>query len=327
MRSAAAPVDVRSEVLAACERIRGFVRETPLEYSAHLSLPEGPEVHLKLENTQLTGSFKVRGAFNKLLSMSDEERARGVVTASSGNHGAAMALAMAKTGTEGMIFLPEDAVESKVETIRSLGADIRYHGTDCGITEAFARRFAHEEGMVYVSPYNDPKVIGGQGTIAAEIVRQLDGVDSVFVSVGGGGLISGIAGFLKSVDARIEIVGCLPENSPVMAESVKAGRLLDMGWTPTISDATAGLIEEGAMTFDLCSRYVDDFELVSESEISEAMRLVISKHHMLIEGAAGVSVASLLKRRGSLEGKKVVVVLCGANVGVETLRSVICGSE
>lgn len=177
--------------------------------------------------------------------------------------------------------------------------------------------------MVYISPYNDPQIIGGQGTIGIELRRQLDSIHAIFIALGGGGLISGIGGYLKSVNTDVTIIGCSPENSPVMVESIRAGKILKMESKPTLSDGTAGGIEPGAVTFELCQEFVDDYVLVSEDEIKKAMKLFIETHHMLIEGAAGVAVASFLKKKGSFADKNVVIIICGANIGLESLKMIL----
>jgi threonine dehydratase len=312
-----------ADIVLATHRIRSYVRETPLDYSPFFSELSGAEVWLKLENLQQAGSFKQRGAFNKLLTMSDEERARGVVTASSGNHGAAVAYAMKKLGVNGIVFVPEHTSSSKLDLIRRAGAEVRFHGTDGLDTETFAREFASENDMSYLSPYNDAAVVAGQGSCGVEIARQLPSVDAVFVAVGGGGLISGIAAFLKSVRPGVRIVSCQPAASAVMTESIRAGHIVDMPSDKTLSDGTAGGIEPGAVTFDLCRELVDDFAVVSEEEIAEAMRGFIDSHHQLPEGAAGVALAGLLAKKDSVAGMQVVVVICGGNVSRETLKSVI----
>ena len=312
-----------ADIVLAAHRIRGHVRETPLDYSHAFSDATGAEVWLKLENLQHAGSFKQRGAFNKLLTMSEEERRAGVVTASSGNHGAAVAYAMQALGITGVVFVPEHTSTSKLDLIRRCGAEVRFHGTDGLDTETFARNYAAENDMAYLSPYNDATVIAGQGTCGVEIVQQLAEVDAVFVAVGGGGLISGVAAFLKSAKPAVRIISCQPAASAVMTESVRAGQLLDLPSEPTLSDGTAGGIEPGSITFELCRDLVDDYVVVSEAEIAEAMRQFIDAQHQLLEGAAGVALAGLLAKQESVAGKKVVVIICGGNVSRDTLRTVI----
>ena len=165
--------------------------------------------------------------------------------------------------------------------------------------------------------------MGGQGTIALELTRQLHKIDSVLVPVGGGGLIGGIAGYLKSIDENIEIIACQPENSAVMYESIKAGKILDIESKPTISDGSAGGIEEGSITFEICQKNVDDFILLTENEIKEAVKLVLEKHYLLIEGAGALSIGSFIKQKDRFKGKNVVMVISGAKIGLETLREVI----
>jgi len=316
-------VDVRQEVLLAEERIRPHIRETFVEHSPHLSELGEANVYCKLENLQYTGSFKVRGALNKVLSLSEQQSAGGIIAASTGNHGAAVAFALKKLGAPGVIFVPETAVESKVEVIHALGAEVRTVGGDPIEGEIYARRYAAENDLTYVSPYNDPQVIGGQGTIGVELERQLDNIDAVFVSLGGGGLISGIAGYLKSIRSGTKFIGCSPENSRVMIESVKAGKIVEMPSLPTLSDGTAGGVESGAITFEMCRQLVDDYATVTEGEIEDALRMFVRTHRMLIEGAAAVAVASFLKMRQRFTGKNVVIVICGANINVDVLKDIL----
>ncbi len=314
---------LHNDVMLAEGRIRPYVRETPVELSLPLSEMGQSRVFLKLENIQHTGSFKLRGAMNKLLTLSPSQRAGGVVTASSGNHGAAVAYALSRLVARGLIVVPETASSTKVDMIRRYGAEVLFHGNDSVVSETYARHLAEERGLPYISPYNDPAIVAGQGTIGLELARQVTPIDAVFVTVGGGGLISGIAGYLKTVYPGVQIIGCLPENSPVMAESVRAGHVVEMESLPTLSDGSAGGIEADAITFDLCRTLVDDYVLVSEAEIADAIRIVVDGHHMLIEGAAGVAVAGYLRQRDAFPGGNVVVVLCGANISREALRAIL----
>ncbi|MGB1252958.1 MAG: threonine/serine dehydratase [Candidatus Promineifilaceae bacterium] len=304
-------------------RIRPIIRETLLEPSPFYSELTGANVYFKCENLQLTGSFKARGALNKILSLSEAERALGIVTASSGNHGAACAFSLKQVGAKGIVFVPEDASTAKVDAIRRLGAEVRHFGNDSGITEGHARQYAADHGMTYVPPYNDPNVMGGQGTIGLELTRQLDRVDAVIVAVGGGGLISGIAGYLKAVNPDVEVIGCTPDNSKVMYESIRAGEIVDIPSLPTLSDGTAGGIEPGSITYPVCRDLIDHFVAVSEEEISAEMKQFMGVHHMMIEGSAAVPIATLLKEKARFAGKNVVIVLCGANISLATLKAVL----
>ena len=317
-------MNVYEEVLQAEERIRPYVRATPLDYSLALSQQYDAEVWLKLENLQHTGSFKVRGAMTKLLSLTPEEKACGVVTASTGNHGAAVAFGLRTLSLTGTIFVPENASPTKVAAIKRYGATIKIYGADCLEAELYAQRYARENGLTYISPYNDPQVIGGQGTIGLELKRQAENIDAVFVSVGGGGLISGIAGYLKQVlPNKVKVIGCLPENSPEMALAVQAGHHVQMAPQPTLSDGTAGGFEPGAITFELCQQFVDEYVLVSEAEIAVALRLTLETHHQLIEGSAGVAIAGFQKLHPQFKGQNVVIVLCGANISLATLKQIL----
>ena len=316
-------MDIAAEVVAAKKAIGPYIRETYLEHSPFYSRMTGAQVHFKLENLQHTGSFKLRGAMSKLLSLTADEKRRGVVTASTGNHGAAFAYGLSKVKGTGLVFVPENASPTKVAAIERLGAEVRHFGNDSGETEAYARQYAAENQMTHLPPYNDIKVIGGQGTIGYELAKQLDRIDAAFVALGGGGMISGIAGYLKSVNPAVHIIGCSPENSQVMIQSVKAGRILDLPSLPTLSDGTAGGIEPGSITLEFCRDLVDDFITVTEDEIKDSLREFMQTQHMLIEGSAAVAVAACKKEAGRFPGQNVVVVICGGNISTETLKEIL----
>ena len=319
-------------IRAARERLRGHLRLTPFDVSLSLSQRLGGEVRLKDEHLQHTGSFKARGALHKLLCLTPDARQRGVVAASSGNHGAGVAWSCRLTGTPAVIFVPEQASDTKVAMIRRYGAEVRFFGVDGLDTEEHARDVAVREGYTYVSPYNDVEVMCGQGTIGVEIAEQLGGttLDALVVAVGGGGLIGGIAAYLKHVMPTVRIIGALPANSPVMAESVAAGHIVTRESFPTLSDGTAGGIEAGSVTFPVCQAMVDEWVQVEEGEIASAMRRFVEEHHQVIEGAAGVALAALERRAKSggaegLGGQRVGVVLCGANISNARLVEVLSG--
>jgi len=319
---------------AAYERIAPYIRRTPLERSEALSSADH-DVYLKLENHQLTGSFKLRGAFNKLLTLDAEEKRRGVIAASTGNHGLAVAHAARALQVACSVFVPETGTSSKVSAIRALGVDVRLVGQDCVEAEEAAREEAEATGQCYVSPYNDPAVIAGQGTIAVELMEQLERFDRVYVAVGGGGLIAGIGGHLREHAPHVAVIGCSPSASAPMCQSLEAGEIVQVACEPTLSDGTAGGIEPGAVTFPVCRDVVDAFALVDEDAIRDALRFVISEHHTLIEGAAAVPVAALRSqpsdwravRRERLDAEQVrrgrsVLIMCGANINAHTLKEI-----
>lgn len=316
-------MDIKQEVLQAAERIREHIRRTPLEHSPYLSQISGANVYLKCENLQLTHSFKLRGALNKILSLSEEEKQRGVVTASSGNHGSAVAYILHKFKIDGVVYLPENVSPAKEETLKLYGVQVQHFGTDCVKTEEYAGHEAARCNQIFISPYNDMLIIAGQGTVAVELAQQLKQIDAVFVPVGGGGLISGIGGYLKSGDDKTEIIGCQPVNSAVMYQSIRAGHIVDVPSKQTISDGTAGGIEAGSITFDFCRQVVDNFILVTEAEIVSAIRLILQKQYMLAEGAGVLSIASFLQQQEKYRGKNVVLVISGAKLSTEKLREIL----
>jgi threonine dehydratase len=281
------------------------------------------DVYLKLDNIQETGSFKFRGAISKMTALTDDEKSKGVVTASTGNHGAACSLAMSILGIKGKIVVPENVHKNKVENILNLGGEVEYFGNDCINAEERAQEISNTTGATYISPYNDPDIICGQGTMGLEIWNDLTTVDSVFISVGGGGLISGVGGYLKSMNENVNMVGVSPQNSCVMYESLKAGVQLDLPSEDTLSDGTAGGVEMGSITFELCQNIIDDFVLVSEDEIADGIRIGLEKHHQLIEGAAGAAIAGFMKQKDKLNGQTVAIVMCGGNISSEVLKSIL----
>lgn len=316
------PGDVARHANEALQRIASHIVRTPLRRSDSLSDRCGAEVCLKLENRQTTGSFKLRGAINRLLTLTDEQRDQGCVAASSGNHGAAVACAMQALGVRGVIFVPEHTATVKIEKIRGYGGTVEFFGTDGLDTEQHARAYAARNDMFYVSPYNDWQVIAGQGTCGVEIVQDLPDVETAFVAVGGGGLIGGVGAVLKAHNPEIRLIGCQPLASPVMARSIAAGEIIDMPGEPTLSDGTAGGIEPDAVTFELDQALVDDWIEVGEEQIASAMRDLMDNENEVIEGAAGVAIAGMFACRERIAGKKVVVIVCGGNVAPETLARI-----
>ena len=244
---------LKEKIDLAEQRIRPYIRKTPLEPARLADL----SVYLKVEALQKTRSFKLRGALNKLLSLSPEALQRGVVTASTGNHGLAVAFGLDLLNAPGKIVLPETAAPKKVALLHRYNVELVFNGQDSATSEAYARHLARSSGQLFVSPYNDWDVVAGQGTIGIELCDQVPALRSIYVPVGGGGLISGIAGYLKAVQPEIEVVGCVPAHSPVMHECVEAGEIVPGTVKPTLSDGTAGGVEAGAITFPLCRDLVD----------------------------------------------------------------------
>jgi threonine dehydratase len=311
------------DIIEAESRIRQLARETPVDHSLHLSRLGDANVYLKLEHLQLTGSFKLRGATNKILSLDEEELRKGVTAASTGNHGMGVCYAARHAGTTATIYLPRDVSEQKLAVIKHLGGIPVPSGGDCLEAEYRAREAASKSGQVFISPYNDLQVIAGQGTMGLELARQLNRIDAVFVAVGGGGLIAGIAAYLKSVSPRTRIIGCWPENSRALYECLRAGRIIQVPEEPTISESTAGGVEEGSITLTLCQQLIGDHALVSETEIRDAMRLILDEEHWIIEGSAGVAVAAYLKERKKYAGQNVAIILCGRNITSKKLRGIL----
>ena len=281
------------------------------------------EVWLKLDLMQKTGSFKFRGAISKIMSLSEEELNRGIVSASTGNYALAVAEAMRLRGRRATIFVAEDIDPARLELMRARGLDVVIDGDEAGDAEKRARQVAEEEGKIYVSPYNDPLVVGGQGTCGLEISKQLSAVDAAVFACGGGGLISGSGGWLKSRDPDVEIIGVSPANSPVMYESLKAGRVIEMETSPTLADTCAGNLDLDSITLALCQEHVDDLVLLTEEEIERAIRLLFEEHRLVAEGSAALSVGALCQSPDRFRGRKVVLVVCGRNIGVELFKRIV----
>jgi len=311
----------KKSCIEAYNNISEYIIETPFQYSDSLSSISKSNVFLKLENFQYTGSFKLRGAMNKIINLLDKSKT--IVAASSGNHGAAVAYALKEFKMKGIVYVPDNAVASKVNLMKKYGVEVRYSGNDSLIAEASAIKYANENNISFVSPYNDIDVISGQGTIAVEMINQVKNLDVVFVTVGGGGLISGIGGYVKSINPNIKVIGCSPINSPVMEKSIKNGKIIDFESLPTLSEGSAGGIEKGSITFDLCKNFIDDFYLISEDEIIEIIKYFIENEKLLIEGAAAVAVAGLLNNHHLFHGMNIGIVICGGNIGSDTLKSIL----
>jgi threonine dehydratase len=318
---------MKDAIEAAHSRIAPHVRKTVCRSAPSLSEAVGGDVFVKLENSQHTGSFKLRGVVNKILTLPEEDSRKLLVAASTGNHAAAFAHALQVFGLRGMLFMPKNSSVVKVENVRSKGVPLELVGEDCVEAEGYAIEVARSNGGVWISPYNDIDVVHGQGTVGVELFDQLEDIDAVLAPVGGGGLISGIASYLKAVKPSIEIIGCQPINSCVMYESVKAGEILEIESLPTISDGTAGGIETAAMTFDLCRNHVDDFILLDEDEILHALRFLHFKEGLTIEGAAALPAAGVLKDTSRFVGRRTALIVSGGRVDDTIVARILDGGQ
>lgn len=320
--------DVFAAIMAAHGAIRPQVPVSPLERSGQLSQELGCEVWLKCDHLLPIGAFKVRGATNKIHVLGEAAHKTGVVTASTGNHGMAAAWAGSRAGVPVTVYVPASAVRSKLDAIERLGGRLVVVDGPAIEAELQARRFGVEHGVPYISPYNDADIVAGQGTIGVEIAEQAgaDVLDAVFVCVGGGGLAGGLGTAIKQLSPRTRVVGVWPRNSVCMLRALEAGRIVDVEEQPTLSDATAGAVEQGSITFPICQRVIDDRITVTEAEIAAAMRAVASAERWMVEGAAGVALAGLMQRKDEWRGKKVAVVLCGRNIGLDRFVQAVGGS-
>lgn len=300
--------------------LKNVVRTTDLLYAPKLK--PGTELYLKAENLQVTGSFKVRGAYYKMSQLSEEEKRRGVVACSAGNHAQGVALAAQKNGIKAVICLPDGAPISKVEATRSYGAEI------CLVEGVYddayrkAEALKEEKGYTFIHPFNDPDVIAGQGTIALELAEQMPDIDVVIVPIGGGGLISGIAYTMKSLNPNVKIYGVQAAGAPSMMNSIHDAHIETLDKVKTIADGIA-VKQPGTLTYEICSKYVDEIAVVTDDEISAAILALMEQHKLVTEGAGAVAVAAAMFDKFDLKGKKTVCLLSGGNIDVTILSRVI----
>ncbi|MGH6899888.1 MAG: hydroxyectoine utilization dehydratase EutB [Geminicoccaceae bacterium] len=313
-----------ADVYRARAAIAPWVRRTPLVRSDALARTPGRSVHLKLETLQETGSFKLRGATNRMLALSAAERERGVVAVSTGNHARAVAHAARSLNVPAAVFMSTLVPQHKVEAVRAQGAEVRIVGEGQDAAEADARRLAKEQGRVFVSPFEDPLVIAGQGTIGLELLEDLPDLDTALVPLSGGGLIGGIAVALKSADPAIRVIGVSMERGAAMYESLRAGRPVDVVEEPSLADSLGGGIGlDNRHTFALVRDLVDEVLLVSEDEIAAAMAHCYWHEQQIVEGGAAVGVAALLAGKVESSGERIAVVLSGRNVDMRRFTELI----
>ncbi|XP_050719355.1 L-threonine ammonia-lyase-like isoform X2 [Eriocheir sinensis] len=310
----------------AANRLRPYILRTPLLFSPPLSKETSAHVYLKLENEQVSGSVKARGAFNRAVLMA-AEGVKTVYVASSGNLALAAAIAFSTLGLKGKVVIPTNTDEDKKRRLKEESILLVEHGTDFVHAETFAIKQAQEAQEGYLSPTSDYQVMAGQGTTALEILEDLPQVDAVFVTVGGGALISGMAAYIKTHRPSCKVVGCSPFNSRVMHNLVHEGHTFNLEMQDTLSDATAGGVIKDAVTVPMCQEFVDQWVLVDEEQIAEAICYCLKEHKKVIEGAAGVALAAFRKVSAAYVGKNVAVVICGANISMANVHILVNNND
>jgi len=311
-----------NKIYEAKERIKDVVVNTPFSYSPNLSEISKSEVYLKKENLQVTGAFKIRGAYNKIASLSDEQLACGVVAASAGNHAQGVALSASKFNIKAVIIMPESTPLTKVNGVKHFGAEVILAGANYDEAYAYALKYGEENSLTFVHPFEDEEVIAGQGTVALDILESCEDVDAVVIPVGGGGLISGMALAIKSINPNIEVIGVSAVGAPALKNSYDLKRAVDTTSVRTIADGIA-VRDTSELTLEHILKNVDKFINVDDEEIASAILFLLEKQKLVVEGAGSVGVAALLHHKLEyLKGKKVAVVLSGGNMDV-TLLSVI----
>ncbi len=303
---------------AAARDLAQYLAPTPLQYSLAFTDKARCYVHIKVESIQPIRAFKVRGALTKVMRLHPEERSGGVITASAGNHGQGVAYAASAFKIPATVYVPETANQLKVEAIRRLGAQVVPAGRN--YNDAYLEAMRHQErgGATFVHAFDDPDVIAGQGSIAVELLRDLADVDTVLVPIGGGGLISGIAMYLKEKRPQVKVIGAEPTGADAMRRSLEAGRIITLDRVNTIADGLAASAP-GKLTFELAKRYVDEVVLVEDAEMLRAIRLVFEWEHLLAEPAGAAAIAALLYHYSPSPNEKVVVILSGANITDEVM--------
>ncbi len=315
-----------ADIYQADHLIRETIYRTPLIESPWLSELYGCKVFLKLESLQVTGSFKIRGATNKMLSLTKEEKKRGVIAVSSGNHGRAVAYVARSFGIPAVVCVSETVPENKVSAIQNLGAEVLVVGKTYDEAAEGALQVQIERGLTMIHPFDDPFVIAGQGTIGLELVEEHPDIDTVIVPLSGGGLLGGIALALKSINPEIQTIGVSMDQGAAMVESLTAGQVVEIVEEPSLADALiGGLGSDNCHTFKIIQKYVDQTVLVTEDEIAAGMTFAIEKEHLVVEGGGAVGIAALLADKVRNLGVKVVVVISGSNVKLSTLIEIAQG--
>ncbi|MFD2923685.1 pyridoxal-phosphate dependent enzyme [Halobacillus naozhouensis] len=306
------------------QRVAGLVLQTPLIYSDALSKHTGNQVYLKLENHQPTGAFKLRGAANKILSLSKDDQKKGVATFSTGNHGIAVAYVAKQLGIRSIVCISSRVPKGKVNRLKDLGAEVAVVGENQDDAEDYCYRLEKEQGVSVIKPFDDLEVIAGQGTIGIEVLEQCPDIDEIVIPLSGGGLLSGIGYTLKSNDSSIQVTGVSMEKSAVMHESLKQGYPIKIAETPTLADSLLGGIgPDNQYTFQLTKQYMDNSVLISEKAIAEGVLFLLEHHKMAVEGAAGAVIGKLLSEKQKGDGRVIVGVVSGNNIDHETVSELL----
>lgn len=311
------------DIYLARRRIAAVAQKTPLISSPSLSERSGRSVYLKYEGLQPTGSFKIRGAASKLLNLSEDEKARGVIAFSTGNHGRAVAAVARQAGIRAVICLSRRVPGYRVDAMEQLGAEVAVYGNSQDEAYQYALELQERQGLTMIKPFDDLDVIAGQGTIGLELLEDLPSIDTVIVPVSGGGLISGVAFALKSADPSIRVVGVSMECAPAMYHCLRAGHPVEIEEKDSLADALLGGIGlDNEFTFRMTRQYVDELILVTEEEIAEGMFHALDRHHLVVEGSGAVGISALLPSKVSNLGNNVVVVVSGSNVSTSLLTEI-----
>ena len=309
-----------ADVYRADKQLSGIVKKTRLIQSDFFSEQSGNEVYIKPENMQHTGAFKLRGAYNKISQLTAEEKAKGVITSSAGNHAQGVAFAAQKLGVKAVICMPATTPILKVEATKAYGAEVILHGDSFDDAFAYSLQLQKKHGYIYVHPFNDREVLLGQGTTALEIINELKDVDAILVPIGGGGFASGVALATKVVSPNVKVIGVEPENAACMKAALDAGKIVTLKSADTVADGCA-VKTAGTLTFEFCKKYLDEIITVNEMEIMSALLSLIEKHKLIAEGAGVLSLAALNKL--NFKNKKVVAIVSGGNIDISTLSGLI----
>lgn len=312
-----------NKIYQAKEKISGFAIKTPLAYAPFLSELCKAEIYLKNENLQITGSYKIRGAYNKIANLDPKQKSKGVIAASAGNHAQGVAISARKFGIKAIIVMPESTPLLKVSATKNLGAEIILKGDNFDEAYAFAINYAKEQGLAFIHPFEDELVMAGQGTLALEILEEINDLDTIIVPVGGGGLISGVASAAKQINPDIKIIGVGAKGAPAMCESFHAKKIKNSKSVRTIADGIA-VRDANPINFKIILESVDDFVLVDDEEIANAVLFLLERYKIIVEGAGAASVAALLHQKVPLKNrKKIAAILSGGNIDVQMLDIII----